>query len=194
VAIRLAALNYEEGWFEGNADPRSPRTVCWFQIFSNLAELLQRGLQVLDDFHGQHVRAGQVGCVLQALVTQPEDVQVDLVARHQVLVAESSPTTIGLLFRPGGGPLLAVLRLEAGHELIQVFAAEGVLLEGEVLVGAEVVHPQLPGPGGGVEEEDVGLDTLGVEDAGGQAQQGVHVALVQQFAADDLARAALKED
>jgi hypothetical protein len=52
-----------------------------------------------------------------------------------------------------------------------VLAAEGVLLEGEILVGAEVVDPQLPGPGGGVEEEDVGFDALGAEDAGGQASR-----------------------
>jgi len=35
--------------------------------------------------------------------------------------------------------------------------------------------------GGGlaVEEEDVGLDALGVEDAGGQSQQGVNVGLFE---------------
>jgi hypothetical protein len=54
------------------------RTIRQFQVLRNLAELLQRGLQVLDDFQGQHVRVRQVGRILQALVAQPEDVQVDL--------------------------------------------------------------------------------------------------------------------
>ena len=45
-----------------------------------------------------------------------------------------------------------------------------------------------------VEEEDVGLDALGVEDAGGQAQEGVDVAALEQFAAHGFAGAAFEED
>ena len=47
-----------------------------------------------------------------------------------------------------------------------------------MFVGAEVVNPEFFGPGffvgGGfaIEEEDVGFDSLGVEDAGGKAQEG----------------------
>ena len=67
-----------------------------------------------------------------------------------------------------------------------------------MFVGAQVVNPELFGPrffGGGfaVEEEHVGLDALGVEDAGRQTQQGVHVALLEQLAADRLARAAFEK-
>ena len=52
----------------------------------------------------------------------------------------------------------------------------GVFFQREMLVGAEVVDPELLGPrffagGFAVEEEDVGLHSLRVEDAGGQAQQ-----------------------
>jgi hypothetical protein len=67
-----------------------------------------------------------------------------------------------------------------------------------VAVGAQVVDPHLLGPrlggaGLALEEQDVGLDALGVEDARRQAQQRVHVALVQQLAADGLAGPALEE-
>jgi hypothetical protein len=91
-----------------------------------------------------------------------------------------------------------VLGLVAGHELIQVGPHEGRLLEGKGLVRAQVVDPHLSGPRRlagrlAVEEEHVGLDALRVEDAGRQAQEGVHVALVQELAAHDLARAALEE-
>ena len=53
-------------------------------------------------------------------------------------------------------------------------------------VGAQVLDPQLAGPrgfGGGllVEEQHICFHALGVEQAGGQAQQGVDVAVVQQF-------------
>jgi hypothetical protein len=56
-----------------------------------------------------------------------------------------------------------------------------------VLVSAQVVNSELLGPGflcGGfaIEEEDVGLDALGVEDTGGQTQQGVNVGLLEQLA------------
>ena len=64
-------------------------------------------------------------------------------------------------------------------------------------VGAQVIDPQLLRPrlflrGFAVEELDVCLHALCVEDAGGQAQQSVNIRLLQQFAADGLARAAFK--
>ncbi len=53
-----------------------------------------------------------------------------------------------------------------------------------MFVGAQVVNskllcPRFLGSGFAVEEEDVRLDALGVEDAGGQAQQGVNVGLFE---------------
>jgi hypothetical protein len=55
-----------------------------------------------------------------------------------------------------------------------------------MFVGAQVVNPKLLCPrffsgGFAVEEEDVGLDALGVEDAGGQREQGVNVGLFEQL-------------
>ena len=44
-----------------------------------------------------------------------------------------------------------------------------------------------------VEEEYVGLDALGVEDAGGQPQQSMDVAIVQEAFANGLAGAALEQ-
>lgn len=68
-----------------------------------------------------------------------------------------------------------------------------------MLVGAEVVDPEVFGPGlfagfFALEEEDVGFDSLGVEDAGGEAQEGVDVAAFEEFAADGFAGAAFEED
>ena len=87
----------------------------------------------------------------------------------------------------------------AGDEVVEVGALEGVFLEREMQVGAQVVDPELPRPrlflrGLAVEEEDVRLHALRVEDAGGQAQQGVDVGLLEQFAPDGFARAAFEED
>lgn len=67
-----------------------------------------------------------------------------------------------------------------------------------MLVGAEVVDPHLLrrgllGAGLAHEEEHVGLDSLGVEDARRQAQERVDVALVQELSTDRLPGAALEE-
>src|SRR5207248_2510775 len=66
----------------------------------------------------------------------------------------------------------------AGDELVEVSALERPGLEREVHIGAQVVDPERLGPrrlagGLAVEEENVGLDALGVEDAGGhEAHRG----------------------
>ena len=93
---------------------------------------------------------------------------------------------------------MAVLWVVAGDEVVQVGALQRIGLEREVLVGAEVVDPEVLCPrclAGrlAVEEQDVGLHALGVEDAGRQPQQGVDIALLQQLAADCLACPALKQ-
>lgn len=95
-------------------------------------------------------------------------------------------------------PLMAILWVIARHEVIKRGAGEGIGLEREVLVDAQVIYPQLLGPGGGagrllVEEEHIGLEALGVEDAGGQAQQGMHLAFLQELAADGFASTTLEE-
>ena len=43
-------------------------------------ELLQRGLQVLHDFAGNHFRRGKVRAVFERFVFEPEDVEIYLVA------------------------------------------------------------------------------------------------------------------
>ena len=64
-------------------------------------------------------------------------------------------------------------------------------------VGAVVVEPDFFRPGPfppwlAVEEQHIRLDALGVEDAGGQAQNGVQVAFLQQLAPHCFACAAFK--
>jgi hypothetical protein len=88
--------------------------------------------------------------------------------------------------------LVAVLGVVALDELVEVGALEGLRLQRVVDVGAVVEHPEPLGPrlllcGLGVEEEDVGFHALGVEDAGGQAQERVDVALFEELAPDDFA-------
>ena len=88
--------------------------------------------------------------------------------------------------------------LIAGDEVVEVAALERVFLQREVLVRPQVVDPELLRPRLflrrlAVEEQDVRLHALRVEDAGGQAQQRVHVRLLEQFAPDGFARAAFEQ-
>ena len=70
--------------------------------------------------------------------------------------------------------------------------------EREVHVGAQVVDPDFLGPGFFapgflVEEEHIGLDALGIEDAGRQAQQRMDIESRQQPPANCLAGPAFEE-
>ena len=117
----------------------------------------------------QHLGGYDVGWwkvlgVLEAVVAEPGEVEAHLVAGHELVVGEAFEA-VGL------GAVLAVVGVVAGYEVVEVGSGEGVLLEGEALVGAEVEDTELAGPRRGgslaaLEEEDVGLDAVGAEDAG----------------------------
>ncbi len=73
-----------------------------------------------------------------------------------------------------------------------------IFLESEMLVGSEIVNPNLFRPRSflgrlSVEEKHVRLHPLCVEDAGGQAQKGMYVCLLEQLAANCFTRAAFKQ-
>jgi len=112
----------------------------------DLTELLQRRLKVVGDLLGEDLRVGEVLALLEALVFDPEDVQVQFVALRKLLVGEGPPAAVRVLLRPRLLTLVPVLRVEALDELVQVLADEWILLEREVLVGAEVVDPEPLGP------------------------------------------------
>ncbi len=68
-----------------------------------------------------------------------------------------------------------------------------------MLVSPQVVDPQLLDPWRlagrlSIKKEHIGLDALSVEDARGQAQQSVKVAVLQQPSPHSLACSALEED
>lgn len=65
---------------------------------------------------------------------------MDLVARNEVLVSERFPPLRLDTFVTGLSAEVTV------DELVEVMATQRVLLEREVLVGAQVVDPELGGP------------------------------------------------
>ena len=155
-------------------------------------------MEVFDDVGGEGVGIREVIEVGEGLVLDPEIVKAGLVALEEELHGEAAPAAVRVVLGPGLLALIAVLRVIAAHEILQVGVAHGVLLEGEVDVGPEVVHPNLlrlhvRAGGFAVEEQHIGLDAGLVEDARRQAQYGVQLAGLQQLFAHGLARAALKQ-
>ena len=146
---------------------------------------------MLDDFLLQHLGRRQIIQVVQAVVFQPEDVQAGLVAGHQLVVAEELEAICG-------DALVAVFRVIAGDEILQVIELQGARLQREMLVGAQVVKPHALGMHapifwGVVKEHHIRLHALRIENARGQAQHGVHIAVFQQLLANLLARPAFKQ-
>src|ERR1017187_2066667 len=161
------------------------------QIGGDLSELIESGLQIFHDLSRENGRVREIRGIAEAVIPEPEDVEVGFVTLDQVLIGEA-PETIGF------GPLMPVLGIVTTDEVVQVGAREGVRLQGEVLVGAQIVDPKRSGPGRfagrlTVEKEHVGLDALSVKNAGGQPQQGVDIAIVQEAFADGFAGPALKQ-
>ena len=97
-------------------------------------------MEVFGDLGGEDGGGGEVVDVFEAFVAEPEEVEADLVAGDELVVGVPLEA-VGLL------ALVAVAGLVGGYEVVEVGPGQGVLLEGEVLVGAEVVDPQPLCPG-----------------------------------------------
>ena len=96
------------------------------------------------------------------------------VASDQLVIIVGTPAAIRFLLGPRGLALVAIGRVVALHELVEVFALQRIGLEREVFVDSKVVDPDLLGPRCLarrllVEKENVGLHALGIKEAGRQA-------------------------
>ena len=101
--------------------------------------MFEGGFEVVDDFLGDDVGVGKIGGVFEGVVFEPEDVEAGFVAGDEFVVVIGAPAAIGLLVGPGRlavvtvAPGLLVRPVEiavvALHELVEVFALEGIGLE-----------------------------------------------------------------
>lgn len=131
-----------------------------FQILRNSHEVLKRRLEVCGDFGtGRLADSSSAWSVSQKLskLTLPRLVQ---------LLENEELKTVAIL------AVAAVLLVVAADEVIQVMALEAVLFEGEMQLAQQIVDPEFLSPSlllvePAVEEQDVGLNALGVEDACG---------------------------
>ena len=156
--------------------------------------LLGGDAELGQDFIGNVGRFGQVVAASDAVVLEPGDVE-GVVAFGDLLTGEAAEAA--------GFALILALGLAVGvvaegvHEVLKMIMRQRGALAEAGHVGAQVVDPDFLGVAlvllATGEEQHVGLDALGVEDAGGQAQDGVQVALVHQVGADLLAVAVVKQ-
>src|SRR6266511_5160895 len=94
---------------------------------------------------------------------------------------------------------MLILWIVALNKFIEVFALQGIGLESEMLVGTEIVDPELLRPRrftGGflVKEKNVRLDALRVEQTSRKTEKRVDFAFVQQLPSNRLPCAAFEED
>lgn len=134
-------------------------------------------------------REGEVGGII-ILLTDPCDVEARLVTLEDVVNGVAAPTAIRVA---GAVGLLPGTLLLAVAEVIEVRALQRVLHQRVVDARAIVVEPDLFRRLALLEEKHVGLHAIGIEDAGGQAEDGVEVEVGEQLLADGLARASLEE-
>ena len=130
--------------------------------------MFESGFQVFDDFLGKDIGVGEVVGFFQAFVSEPKDVKAGLVAVDELFVVVCAPAAVRILFLPRRCPLIAVLGVVALNELVEIFSLQRIGLEGKVLVGSEIVNPELLRPwrfAGRflVEEENVGFHALGIK-------------------------------
>ncbi len=77
--------------------PRSGllQTCRRLKVARNQLELLQRRLQVFDNFLRNHGRRRQLVAVGQAVVFEPKDIQAGFVTGDQLVVAIGAPAAVG---------------------------------------------------------------------------------------------------
>jgi len=133
AAVASRSADVEDGKLWRIGPPGTLAHFLFLQLVFNAPELLQRGLQALHNLPRQNCRIGQVVGVLQAPVLEPEDVQAGFIPFHQILIGKG-PEALYLQ------AVVAVLRIVAFDEVLQVLQLERIGLEGEVLVGPQVVN------------------------------------------------------
>src|SRR5436190_15074231 len=111
------------------------------QIRQNTLDLPKRVPQVLGDLLGQDMRIGEIRGVLEALVAQPEQVEAELVARQDLVVAIWPPASVRRLLGPRRFALMTLAQAVTGDEIVEVGPGHRALLEREVLVRPKIIDP-----------------------------------------------------
>ena len=155
-----------------------------FQRIQQLAESIHGRLEVFQDVLRQFLRGRQVVQISQSLVLDPEDIQAGFVPIEDLLGGKPPPTAVRVVLAPGLVALIAVFRVVALDEVFQILIGHGVLFQGKVQIGPQIVEPDLLGlplrAGGALIKEDhICFDAGLIEDAGGQTEDGMEVAGLQ---------------
>ncbi len=89
---------------------------------------------MLDDLQRQNFRRRQFIQIIEAVVLQPEDVEIGLVASNEFIVGEI-PEAIGFC------TIMSVFRIVADDEVLKIVKLERLGFEGKVFVGTEIIEP-----------------------------------------------------
>lgn len=156
------------------------------QCVQQLAKLIHGGLQIFHDILSQFFRGGQVVQVGQRFILDPENVQTGFVPGKNVLYRKAAPTTFGIFLAPGFLAFKAIFRIVALNKILQIGEGHGMLFEGKVHIGPQIIEPDFLGLAfrAGrtlIKEDHVRLYAGLVKDAGGKAKDGVEITGFQQL-------------
>ena len=73
----------------GEAQPRLLSRLARRQLLTHIPELLKRSLKILNYLGSDLLRRRQVRRILKTVILQPEDIEVQLIASLQLVVAEA---------------------------------------------------------------------------------------------------------
>ena len=147
----------------------------------NGAEAEQASFDVVDDLVGQVGGLWQIVEIGEAVVLEPEEIETGFVAGNELFVGKFAPTAFRILLGvPRFLALVTIDRVVAIDEIAQIFQTQRLALERVVDIRPVVVIPNFLGrrflaSGTVVEEEHICLHPLGIEDARGQAKDGVQL-------------------
>ena len=172
--------------------PEEKMIVLFLQLFAQFPKAFQCALQILDNIIRQLIGRRQIVQIGERFVLDPEDVKACLVPRKNLRDFKLAPAAVRVFFAPRFGALIAVFRVVAGDEILQVRKLHRVLFQREVDIRAEVVDPdglRLRFGAGGtlVKKDDVRFDAGLIKDAGRQAQNCMQICSLQQLFSHDFA-------
>ena len=163
----------------------------FFQSSHSLGDVGGLFLDLIQQFREGVILGSAVGL-------HPGDIQAGLVAGQDLLIGKLAPSAVGILCTVGFGAGGQVTIFIALDELVKMAFFQRISFAEGGHIGAQVIEPNLMSVTFVLKttgkEQNIGLDALSIENAGGQTKNGMQVALLHQVAADTLTITVSEQD
>lgn len=142
--------------------------------------------------------AGRLSRSARDLSLDPENVQTGFVPGKNVLCRKAAPAAFGIFLAPAFLAIKAIFRMVAPDKILQICKGHGMLFEGKVHIGPQIIEPDFLGLAfrAGrtlIKEDHVCLYAGLVKNTGGKAENGVEITGLQQLFPDGFTSAAFEK-